>query len=305
MMPKPSVFPIARPVAQLLRSSVCPQCRRSTSPYPLRTFASTRPLLSGHNRWSKIKHEKGAADKKKTAERGNFAKNLTLYSKLYGANPDLNAQLAKTIADAKKSGMPKANIDLAIARGQGKSSTGEKLETAMLEVMAPGSVAVIVDIECDNKQRALKDLKLVAKKHAAVVTPTTFLFTRLGRTTLKGPEGGGEEGFDDVLMQALEAGAEDIELDEDGNFMVWTQPNMTHQTAQSLSAALKTDIITSDIIWSPTADKVKLDDQEVATQLGDFLATVRDNDDVQAVYANAARGEIPEETWKTIEDNLD
>jgi transcriptional/translational regulatory protein YebC/TACO1 len=211
--------------------------------------------------------------------------------------------LAKAIVEAKKAGMPKANIELAIARGQGRSSTGEKLETAMLELLGPGSVAVIVETECDNKQRAIKDLKLIAKRHAATVTPTTFLFTRLGRTILALPDGCD---FDAVFMQAVEAGAEDVEeQDEEGNVIIWTQPNATHQVAQSLSAALKADIVTSDIIWKPSEDTVKLQDQDVATQLADFLAAVRDNEDVQAIYANAEQGEISDDVWSSIEDSLD
>lgn len=285
-----------RPAAQLLRLSICPGCQAS------RAFSSTPLLLSGHNRWSKIKHEKGAADKKKTAERGIFAKNLALYSRLYGANPDMNPQLAKTISDAKKSGMPKANIELAIARGQGRSSTGEKLETAMLELLGPGSVAVIIEIECDNKQRALKNLKLIAKRHAATVTPTTFLFTRLGRAILGGLE---DADFDDVFMQAVEAGAEDVEQGDGGHVVIWTQPNATHQIAQSLSAALNAEVVSSEIIWKPFEDKVKVDDEVVAGQLGDFLAAVKENADVQAVWANPERGEITEEVWSSIEDNLD
>lgn len=287
---------LRHPASQLLRVSTCPKCQFG------RAFASNSVLSSGHNRWSKIRHEKGAADKKKTTERSIFAKNLTLFSKLYGANPDLNHQLAKTISDAKKSGMPKANIELAVARGQGRSSTGEKLETAMLEFLAPGSVAVVVEIECDNKQRAFKDLKLIAKRHAATVTPVTFLFTRLGRTILSGLE---DTEFDDILMQAAEAGAEDVEQDDVGNVIVWTQPNTTHQAIQGLSAALKAEIVTSEIIWKPSEDTVKLDDHVTAGQLGDFLAAIQANDDVQAVYANPERGDIAEEVWSLIEDNLD
>ncbi|ETS72889.1 hypothetical protein PFICI_15396 [Pestalotiopsis fici W106-1] len=287
--------PQNRPAAYFLRpSALCSWCRRA--------LTSTAVVYSGHNRWSKIKHEKGAADKKKTAERNFFAKNLTLYSKLYGTNPELNAQLAKTIVEAKKSGMPKANIELAIARGQGRSSTGEKLETAMLELLGPGSVAVIIETECDNKQRAIKDLKLIAKRHSATVTPTTFLFTRLGRTILTLPDGCD---FDAVFMQAVEAGAEDAEQDDEGNVVIWTQPNATHQVAQSLSAALQADIITSDIIWKPSEDTVKLQDQGVATQLAEFLSAVRDNDDVQAIYANVEQGEISNDVWSSIEDSLD
>ncbi|KAI1844120.1 hypothetical protein JX265_013775 [Neoarthrinium moseri] len=291
-----SAFSGRRAASQLLGAPICAQCRRA--------FSSSPAVFSGHNRWSKIKHEKGAADKKKTAARSLFAKNLVLYTKLYGANPDLNPQLARVITEAKKSGMPKANIEHAIARGQGRSATGEKLETAMLEVLGPGSVAVIIDIECDNKQRAIKDLKVVVKKHLATVTPTTFLFTRLGRTSLR-PKAAEGQDFDDMFMQAVEAGAEDVEQDDDGNVVVWTQPAATHQTAQALSVALDAEIVTSDIIWKPTADTVKLDDEAAAAQLGDFLAAVRDNDDVQAIYANPEKGQIPDEVWRSIDDNLD
>jgi YebC/PmpR family DNA-binding regulatory protein len=293
------------PPALRLPRRVAVRLPRATIWHPCcRSFVAGQSLLSGHNRWSKIKHEKGAADKKKNAERSLFAKNLTLYSKLHGANPEMNAPLAKVIAEAKKSGMPKANIDLAIARGQGKSSTGDKLETAMLEMMGPGSVAVIIETECDNKQRALKDIKLLARKHGVTVAPTAFLFTRLGRTVLRGT-GSSQDDFDAAFMQAVEAGAEDVEQDEDGNVIVWSAPGVTHQVAQSLATTLETDIVTCDIIWAPTADRVRLDDENTAVQLSDFLAAVRDNADVQAVHANPERGEISDEVWRSIEDSLD
>ncbi|ORY63499.1 transcriptional regulator TACO1-like protein [Pseudomassariella vexata] len=277
-------------------SSRCLDCRRA--------FSLSPALPSGHNRWSKIKHEKGAADQKKTAQRSIFSKNLTLYTKLYGPDPNLNSALANVIAVAKKAGMPKANIDLAVARGQGRSTTGEKLDSVMLEVMMPPSVALVIDIETDNKNRALQDLKLLVKKHNGTVTPTTFLFTKRGRTVLKS-EAAGEEEFDNAFMQAVEAGAEDVEQDEEGNIVVWTRPNMTHQTAQSLSTAMKMEILTSDVMWVPNADKARVDNEEAAAALGDFLAAVRDNADVQAVYANAERGDVSEDVWRSVEENLD
>ncbi|KAI1250110.1 hypothetical protein MGN70_008561 [Eutypa lata] len=215
--------------------------------------------------------------------------------------------------------MPKANIDVAIARGQGKSSTGEGLETATLEVMLPPptSGALVIDIESDNKQRSLKHLRVIVKKHSGNVTPTAFLFTRLGRTVLSlqrpsdkkdGTAEEEEEDFDAILMQALDAGAEDVEQDEDGNVVLWTQPNTMHQVAQALTAALGGDaeILSSDIIYSPAADNlVRVDDAEAAASLGTFLAAVREYPDVQAVYANLERGEVSEEVWKAVEENLD
>ncbi|OTA61987.1 YebC-like protein [Hypoxylon sp. EC38] len=285
-------FPI-RSLTSTASTAICAQCRRS--------FTSSSVFRSGHNRWSKIRHEKGAADAKKNIQRSTFAKHLTLYSKLYGPDPNLNSQLASVIAAAKKAGMPKASIDVAIARGQGKSSTGVGLESLTIEVMMPPSVAIVVDVETENRQRALQELRALIKKHKGTITPTAFLFSRLGRTVLKGT--GGD--FDEVLMQALEAGAEDVEQDENGDLVLWTQPNTTHQTAQNLSKVIPTEILNSEIIWTPTADKVKLDDDEATAAISKFLSALQEYPDVQGVYANVERGTISEELWNAVEDNLD
>ncbi|KAI0879517.1 duf28 domain-containing protein [Hypoxylon argillaceum] len=301
------------PLSHPIRSTVCAQCRRS--------LTASAVLSSGHNKWSKIKHDKAAADKKKNAQRSSYAKQLTMYSKLYGANPALNAPLAGVIWSAKRAGMPKANIDIAIARGQGKSETGAGLEMATLEVMLAPSVAMVIDIETDNKQRALKDLRPLVKKFDAIVTPTAFLFTRQGRSVLGSNNDNNEDGqpasndvaasgkaeldFDDVMMQALDVGAEDVEKDEDGNVVVWTPPNLTHQVAQDLAKTLGLNILSSDIIWSCTSDKVKVDDTDVAITLGKLLSTLREYPDVQAVYINAEQGDVSDEVWSAVEEALD
>ncbi|KAI1816777.1 duf28 domain-containing protein [Poronia punctata] len=276
-----------------IQSSICAQCRRS--------LASSAVLNSGHNKWSKIKHEKAAADKRKTAVRNTFSKQLTMYSKLYGADPTLNSQLAHVIAVAKKAGMPKANIDVAIARGQGKTESGAGLETATLEVMLAPSIAMVIDIESDNKQRALKDLRPIIKKNGGTVTPTAFLFTKQGRTVLQAAE----RDFDDMMMQALDVGAEDVERDDDGNLVVWTQPNMTHQVAQDLAKTLSLEILSSDILWTCTSDKVKVDDDTTVENLTKLLSVIRDFPDVVAIYMNAERGAISEEKWDSIEELLE
>ncbi|KAI1312149.1 duf28 domain-containing protein [Xylaria venustula] len=296
------------PLSSSARSTICAQCRRS--------FAANAILSSGHNKWSKIKHDKAAADKKKNAQRAGFAKRLTMYSKMYGPDPNLNSYLASVIAQAKKVGMPKASIDIAIARGQGKSETGAGLETATLEVMLAPSIAIIIDIETDNKQRSLKDLRHLVKKCSANVTPTAFLFTKQGRAVLSrntsdADDVGDAKGvsdaadFDEVMMQALDAGAEDVETDEEGNIVLWTQPNMTHQVAQDVAKTLNLNILSSDIIWSCTSDKVKVDDDEVAGMLAKLLSTIQEYPDVQAVYTNAERGDVSEETWAAVEEALD
>ena len=200
--------------------------------------------------------------------------------------------------------MPKANIDISIARGQGKSLTGEGLESATLEVMIPSSsAAMVIDIESDNKTRTLQDLRVIVKKHGGNVTPTAFMFTRLGRSVLQSKDP--DYDFDDVFLQAVDMGAEDVEQDDQGNAVVWTQPSATHQVAQKLASSFKMEILSSDIIYSPTAEKARVDDAEVATGLGSFLSAVRDLPEVQAVYANLERGAVSEDLWKPIEEDLD
>ncbi|KAI0856623.1 duf28 domain-containing protein [Xylaria cubensis] len=294
-------------LSNAIRSTICAQCRRS--------FTANAILSSGHNKWSKIKHQKAATDQKKNAQRSSFAKTLTMYSKMYGPDPNLNSQLASAIATAKKAGMPKTSIDLAIARGQGKSESGASLETATLEVMLAPSVAMVIDIETDNKTRSLSDLRNLVKKHGGTVTPTAFLFTRQGRVVLShknnnsdpddDAKGNGTADFDEVMMQALDAGAEDVDKDDDGNVVLWTQPSMTHQVAQDLAKTLGLNIVSSDILWSCTSDKVTVDSAEEVGTLAKLLSAVQEYPDVQAVYVNAERGTVSEEAWSAVEEALD
>ncbi|KAI1344284.1 YebC-like protein [Xylariaceae sp. FL0016] len=295
-------FFFASPLARALVSrsfapTICAQCSRS--------YHASASLRAGHNKWSKIKHQKGANDMKKNAQRNTFSKNLTLFSKLYGPDPNMNSSLASVITAAKKAGMPKSTIDIAIARGQGKSSTGQGLESVTLEVMAPPAVAIVIDVETDNRLRALQDLRLIVKKHNATVTPTAFHFTRLGRTVLRAKGEGPKGDSDEILMQALEAGAEDLDTDEMGNLVIQSQPNMTHNVAQTLSKGLGLEILSSDIVWSCAGEKVKLDDTETTEELRDMLAAIQEYSDVQAIYSNAERGAVSEQLWSSVEESMD
>lgn len=331
----------ARPTSAAL-STVCTQCRRrrrqqaevvtasgsnaAGSPLPRRSFSTTPAQLSGHNKWSKIKHDKGRADAKKSAQRGLLTKDIQLATRLYGPDTKFNGQLVNAIAIARKSGVPKANIDAAIARGQGRSSTGASLETVVLEAMTAaggdgsGAVSLVIEILTDNRNRALHDVRGIIKKYNAILTPTTFLFERAGRTVLKlGGDESGKEGtttppppadanaFDDVMMQAIEAGADDVEDIGDGMFVVWTPPTLTHKAAQALNLGeLKAQIVESDIVWTPSQDKVRLPDAEAAQAFADFLDAIRDYNDVQGVYANVEQGDnVAQELWDAIEENLD
>ncbi|KAK8117297.1 uncharacterized protein PG998_005578 [Apiospora kogelbergensis] len=314
--------------------TICAQCsRRQQQPvfaYP-KPFSTSAAQLSGHNKWSKIKHDKGRADAKKSAQRGLLTRDIQLATRLYGPDPKMNGQLVNAIATARKAGVPKANIDAAIARGQGRSSTGASLETVVLETMTAstssgdGSVSLVIEILTDNRNRALHDVRGIIRKHNGILTPTTFLFEKAGRTVLKLGGGGdeaskdgvkivdaailpaaGESDFDNVMMQAIEAGADDVEDIGDGMFVVWTPPTLTHKAAQALNLGdLKAQIVESAIVWTPSQDRVQLPDAESAQAFADFLDALRDYNDVQGVYANVEQGDITEDVWDSIEENLD
>lgn len=284
--------------------SLRPQLLRATCPQCSRTLTSGSSLLSGHNKWSKIKHDKAAADAKKNAVRTQFTKFLTLYSRLYGANPDNNPQLAAALASARKAGVPKAIIEAAVARGQGRSSEGAALESVTFEAIIPPSVALIVETETDSRLRLLQDLNLIIKKGKGTPGTSKFFFSRLGRVVFEKNESG--IGAEQIMDEALEAGAEDLEDDEEGNIVVWTQPNHTSQVCRSVATAFGLKAISSDIIWSPNEDtKVSIDSSPQVADLADLLVKLQEHPDVQAVYSNVSRGTMSDDEWAALEENLD
>jgi transcriptional/translational regulatory protein YebC/TACO1 len=219
-----------------------------------------------------------------------------------GPNPDHNPQLANTLAAAKKAGVPKAVIDAAVARGQGKSSTGASLESVTIEAIMPPSVALIVEVETESKARVLQEMNHFVKRFKGSTGSSKFFFSRVGRVVF---EGNGKT-VDEVMDEAIEAGAEDIEDDEDGNIVVWTQPNQTAQVYQALSDRFGLKVLSSDIIWSPNEDtKVQLDKGIEATNLSELLAALKEHHEIQAVYSNVTKGTVPDDVWEAIEESLD
>ncbi|KAK3357003.1 transcriptional regulator-domain-containing protein [Lasiosphaeria hispida] len=277
-------------------SSVCAQCRRF--------FITFSPLQSGHNRWSKIKHDKAANDAKKTAIWTRFTKNIMLFSKLYGPDPDQNPQLASVIAAAKKTGLSKDKIENSISRGQGRTSDGAVLESMTFEAIVQPSIAIILDIETDNKLRALQKIREIVKKGKGVSTASKFFFSRLGRVVFEKGDSGLD--VDAIMVDALEAGAEDLETDSDGNLVVWTQPTSTMQVCKDVGTKFGLTIQSSDIIWSPKKDmETKVDGGWEIVKFTSMLLELRGYPDVQAIYANIARGDMTDEEWDKIEENLD
>ncbi|MCJ1363246.1 hypothetical protein MMC16_002353 [Acarospora aff. strigata] len=203
----------------------------------------------------------------------------------YGPDPYNNPRLAQAIATAKKAGFPKASIEAAVSRGQGLSPSGAALETLTLEAIIPPSVAAVIDCQTDSKARTLQYLRAIVREHGGTMTPTSYLFAKKGRIVFERAEG---VGVDEVLDEAVEAGATDVEEDDQGRVVVYTEPSQTKSAADGLVAAKGLKVESSDIIWDPNEDTMVEVDSEKEVLVDRFLDAIHEDPTVQNVYLNVA-----------------
>lgn len=200
--------------------------------------------------------------------------------------------------------MPLDRIEGAIARGQGRTTSGAALEPITFEAMVPPSIALIVALESEGKARALQDLNVLVKRAKGSSGSSRFFFSRLGRVVFEKGTSGLD--VDQIMDDAIEAGAEDLENDADGNIVVWTQPTGTMQVCQAVGGKFKLKILSSDIVWTANEDtKAKLDGSVELVNFTELLEALREYPEVQAIYSNVTRGDMSDEDWARIEDNLD
>ncbi|ATY60667.1 DUF28 domain [Cordyceps militaris] len=290
-----ALAPLIRPTAGP-RLEICLAWRQRLS--------TTRPREAGHNKWSKTKHIKAVTDKKKMVERTAFTKLITMYSRMYSDDIQYNPALAGAIAAANKASIPKALIEGAIASGQGKSTSGAKLEPMTMEFLLPPDIALIIDIETDSKQRTLQDLKLAVKKAGGITGSTAFNFARRGRAVFKPNDGAA---LADLLDEAIEHdGAQDVEESNEGGYVLWTEPSALMAIAKAFAAKFDLELLAAEIVWAPNEDTmVKLDSDDSAAALSSLLATLREHSEVKAIFANTKQGRASEEAWEAVERHLD
>ena len=242
--------------------------------------------MSGHSKWSKIKRKKAVADQKKGKVYTRCVHEITVAVREGGGgDPGHNARLALAIDNAKAVNMPNDNIDRAIKRATGEIKSDEEYELTY-EGYGPGGVAVMVDAVTNNKNRTVGEVRHAFSKCGGALGENgsvSFLFTKRGVLSVK-KELIGEEALMEV---ALEAGAEDINDEED----VWeiiTEPNMFHQVQQALREHVELD--TAELMMIPKS-KVDVGGKE-AEQMLRLLEMLDDLDDVLNVWANC---EVPDE----------
>lgn len=243
--------------------------------------------MSGHSKWSSIKHRKGAADAKRGKLFSKLSRAIIVAAREGGPDPDANAALATAIQKARDNSMPKDNIERALARGSGATADGEAFESVAYEGYGPGGVAVFVDVLTDNRNRAAAEIRHVfAKNDGNLGTSGTvaWLFERKG--VLIVPADAVDE--DELVLAAAEGGAEDVELDG-SSFQVISAPDDLAAVRAALEdAGLAYE--SAELTMLPKTT-VAVEDESTARKLVRLMDALEDNDDVQAVYANF---DIPE-----------
>ncbi|KAK0732814.1 transcriptional regulator TACO1-like protein [Apiosordaria backusii] len=290
-----ALTPLTRPAATKTSPSICASCR---------TLTTTPFLSAGHNKWSKIRHDKAINDRKRMQTILFYTQQITVSCKLYGPDPAYNPNLSNIISLSKKAGVPKEKIETALARGQGKSTTGATLEPLTFEAVVPPSIALIIEAETESKLRCLQNLNLRVKKISGASSSSKFFFSRLGRVVFEKDTEKGID-IDQIMDEAIEAGAEDLENDSEGNIVVWTQPPDTAYVAKTIGTRFDLKALSAGIVWTPNEDtKARLDSGIQHEKFAEMLEQMREDGDVQAIYSNVTRGEMSDEEWVKIEECL-
>lgn len=236
--------------------------------------------MSGHNKWSTIKNKKGKEDAKKGKIFTKHARNITVAAREGGLDPEYNASLKTAIEMAKADNMPNDNIDRAIKKASGDAG-GDNFEIVIYEGYGPGGVAFIVDCLTDNKNRTAPDVRHIFDKFGGNLGTdgsVMFLFEKKGEIIVKG-EG---KDLDDFMMDALEAGASDVEDLEEGYYEALTEVNDFNDAVDNLRE-MGYEIERANISYIANEIEVDSDHHEKLYKLIDAL---EDNDDVQEVYNN-------------------
>jgi len=247
--------------------------------------------MSGHSKWSTIKHKKGAADAKRGKIFTKLIKEITVSARIGGGDPAANPRLRSAIAAAKAENMPKENIDRAIKRGTGELE-GTVYEETIYEGYGPGGVAVLVESLTDNRNRTVADIRHLFSKHAGSMGEAgcvAWMFDKKGFIAVDKNMVDEEK----LMEIALETGAEDIHEGQ-SEFEVITDLSNFEEVKKALEDN-GIPMVLAEITMVPKTT-VKLD-KEKAQQMLKLMDVFEDNDDVQHVYANF---DIPDDVMEAL-----
>ena len=248
--------------------------------------------MSGHSKWSTIKHKKGAADAKRGKIFTKIIKEITLAARLGGGDPEGNPRLRQAVLAAKAENMPKDNIDKAIKKGSGELEGAAAYEEVTYEGYGPGGVAVLVEVMTDNKNRTVSEIRHIFSKHGGNLGENgcvSWIFEKKGNIVFNK-----NDVDEDALMElVLEAGGEDV-VEQESEYEVITDPSAFEAVREAIEKAGLTYVM-AEIGMIPQ-NTVKMDEKK-AEQMLKLMEKMEDNDDVQHVYANF---DIPDEIMEKL-----
>jgi YebC/PmpR family DNA-binding regulatory protein len=235
--------------------------------------------MAGHSKFKNIMHRKGAQDKKRSAMFSKLSRELTVAAKMGTPDPEMNPRLRAAVAAAKAQSMPKDNIQRAIDKAAGGDA--ENYEELRYEGFGPGGVSLIVEALTDNRNRTATNVRTIFSKNGGNLGASGSVshgFGRVGLITYPASAGTPDE----VLEAAIDAGADDVESDEEGH-EIWTSTDSLHPVARALESALG-EAETVKLAWRP-ATSVEVDGDD-AGQLIRLIDALEEDDDVQTVWGN-------------------
>jgi YebC/PmpR family DNA-binding regulatory protein len=236
--------------------------------------------MSGHSKWASIKHKKAVVDARRGQHFTKLTRAITVAAREGGGDPDGNPALALAIQKARDASMPKDNIERAIAKGTGEGADADAIETVLYEAYGPGGVALLIEALTDNRNRTGADVRHALTKHGGNLGEpgsVSYLFEKRGVIVVDASR------YDeDGLMPAIDAGAEDIVLDDDV-YEVITEPSDLTAVREALTAA-GIEFESADVTQRPTV-RVPVEEADAA-KLMRLIDALEESDDVGAVHAN-------------------
>ncbi|MCM1992534.1 YebC/PmpR family DNA-binding transcriptional regulator [Oceanirhabdus seepicola] len=242
--------------------------------------------MAGHSKWKNIAARKGKVDAKRGKVFTKIGKELAVAVKAGGANPEANAKLRDTIAKAKSNNMPKDSIEKAIKKAAGDANA-VSFDEIIYEGYGPNGIAVLVEVLTDNKNRSASSVRHAYSKHGGNMGAAgcvSFMFQKKGQIVIEKKDGMDE---DELMMLALDAGAEDLSVEEEV-FVITTEPSEFGTVREKLEEN-GIEYLEAEITYIP--DTYTAIDEDTATKFQKMLDQFEDDDDVQNVYHNA---EFPE-----------
>jgi YebC/PmpR family DNA-binding regulatory protein len=246
--------------------------------------------MSGHSKWAKVKHFKGAIDAKRGKIFAKLGREITIAAKIGGGDPGMNPRLRMVLLKGRMANMPRDNIERAIKKGTGGGES-VNFEDLTYEIYGPGGVALLVEVSTDNRNRTASDIRsIVTKNNGSIATSGSVsrLFQRKGQIIVS-REAAGE---DQLMELALEAGAEDFKAEPQG-YEILTEPGnfeVVHKQIEARGIKYEAAEITS-----LSTITVPLTGAAAITAVNKLIEALEEHDDVKEVYSNA---EFPDETGK-------